>query len=227
VLSSSPHPGVWVEPPTVLRGPVHARATADLQLSSDPAALSDGRARREREFAAGRRCAARALLDAGAREFTVGVSPDRSPRWPAGFVGSITHSESFAWAAVARDTDLRSLGIDSEPIFDEGALREAAPIALDASEWRLAGHVDPATHATLVFSAKESLYKCLNPCTGVFFEFADVRFESVDGGANEGTFVLSLRNDLAAGFPRGSRFVGRYSRERGHLHTAVELHRSA
>jgi enterobactin synthetase component D len=205
---------------------VHARATADLQSRDAPAGLPSGRARREREFAAGRRCAARALLDAGARDLAVGISPDRSPRWPAGFVGSITHSESFAWAAVARDTDLRSIGIDSEPIFDAGALREAAPIALDASEWRLAGDADPATHATLVFSAKESLYKCLNPCTGVFFEFADVRFESMGGGANDGTFVLCLRNDLAVGFPRGTRFLGRYVTENGLLHTAVELHRS-
>jgi 4'-phosphopantetheinyl transferase EntD len=228
VLSSNAHPEAWVEPPAVLRGPVHARATAELLSPGDPAGASNGPARREREFAAGRRCAARALLDAGARDLTVGVSPDRSPRWPAGFVGSITHSGSFAWAAVARDTDLRSLGIDSEPIFDEGALREAAPVVLDASEWRLAGGSDPATHATLVFSAKESLYKCLNPCTGVFFEFADVQFESLErGGPNEGIFVLCLRGDLAAGFPRGTRFLGRYITQRGHLHTAVELHRSA
>ncbi len=207
---------------------MHARATADLQSPDNRADASNGRARREREFAAGRRCAARALLDAGAQDLTVGVSPDRSPRWPRGFVGSITHSGSFAWAAVARDTALRSLGIDSEPIFDEAALREAAPVALDAGEWRLAGRSDPATHATLVFSAKEALYKCLNPCTGVFFEFADVQFESIAvDGANEGTFVLCLRGDLAAGFPRGSRFTGRYVVQHGHLHTAVELHRSA
>jgi enterobactin synthetase component D len=217
------HPEVWVEPPTLLRGPVHSRATTDVQSPGAAGALSDGRARREREFAAGRRCAAKALLDAGSDDLTVGVLPDRSPRWPAGFVGSITHSASFAWAAVARDTDLRSLGIDSEPIFDEGALREAAPVALDAGEWQLAGHGDPATYATLVFSAKESLYKCLNPCTGVFFEFADVRFESMVGEALGGTFVLSLRSDLCEEFPRGKRFVGRYAAQRGHLHTAIEL----
>jgi 4'-phosphopantetheinyl transferase EntD len=212
----------WVKPPAILTPFVYARAEASSQYASSPGA---GAERREREFAAGRRCAAGALFDAGARDLTVGASPDRSPRWPAGFVGSIAHSDSFVWAAVARDTDLRSLGIDSEPIFDESAMRDAAPIAVDVGEWRVAGAADPAEHATLVFSAKESLYKCLYPCTRAFLEFADVQFESVDGTATEGRFVLCLRKDLSVAITRGMRFTGRYALERGHLHTAVELDR--
>jgi enterobactin synthetase component D len=225
MLSSNGRPEVWVSPPSVLAGHVHARATTH-QRPFGSRTDSRSATTRAREFAAGRLCAARALADAGSREVTVGISRDRAPLWPDGFVGSIAHSATFAWAAVARSADLRSIGIDSEPVFDERALREAGPRVLDASEWRLLRGPREPEHATLGFSAKESLYKCLSPCVGVFFEFSDVELEWIrcDGEA-QGAFALCLRCDLAAGFPRGLRFEGRYAIERGHVHTAVELRR--
>lgn len=41
------------------------------------------------ERAAGRRCAAIALADAGSHDQLVGVNSDRSPSWPDGVAGSI------------------------------------------------------------------------------------------------------------------------------------------
>ncbi|HXN31230.1 MAG TPA: 4'-phosphopantetheinyl transferase superfamily protein [Polyangiaceae bacterium] len=185
-----------------------------------------GREKRMREFAAGRHCAEQALLDAGAREVTVGVGRDRAPLWPPGFVGSITHSNSFAWAAVARSSDLRSLGVDSEPLFDDQALSEALCLALDAGERSRVEGERSRELATLGFSAKESLFKCLYPCSGIFFYFADAELEwiAADGDAG-GTFGLRLRRGLGAEFPSGMRLSGRYAVELGHVHTAVELQR--
>jgi enterobactin synthetase component D len=165
-----------------------------------------------------------ALEGAGSRDVTVGVGQERRPSWPAGFVGSITHSTTFAWAVVARASDVRSIGIDSEIVFDEAALREAGPLALDDHEWQLVRRGHEAEGATLVFSAKESLFKCVNPCIDVFFEFADARVDRISAErANAGSFEVRLLRDLAPEFPLGRRFVGRYAIARGHLHTAVEL----
>jgi enterobactin synthetase component D len=216
MLGSSVPSESWIEPPLFIGQNVHGCATTDLGPPY-------GGTRREREFAAGRRCAARALNRAGATELAVGTGPHRKPIWPPGFAGSITHTPTLAWAVATRITHLRSIGIDSEPIFDEVALRDAAPIALDEAEWRLARHGDEAEGATLVFSAKESLFKCLSPCVGEFFEFGDVQLDDIARGTGgRGAFELRLLRPLGE-FACGRRFSGRYIVSRNHVHTAVEL----
>jgi enterobactin synthetase component D len=215
VASAAPSKA-WLEPPAVVDAQVHGCATTDLRHPSSGT-------KREREFAAGRRCAARALRQAGAANVVVGVGPQRRPIWPPGFVGSITHTAAFAWAVAASTDFLRSVGIDSEPIFDQASMRDAARLALDEHEWQLAEGGKETLLATIVFSGKESLFKCLNPCVGEFFEFADVRVERLAGfAADRGTFEMRLLRSLGE-FPRGRRFAGRYMLSNDHVHTAVEL----
>jgi enterobactin synthetase component D len=165
----------------VIRAPVRARA-------SILAGALPGPERRVREVRAGRACAAEALRDAGATDLHVGVSEDRSPQWPAGFVGSITHtttpSGTFACAAAVRRDQLRSIGIDSEAVLNEKTMHEVLPSVLDPAERAMAASCRAATPcaiATLAFSAKESLYKCLYPCARVFFYFADAELEWIRG----------------------------------------------
>jgi hypothetical protein len=55
-------------------------------------------AKRRAEFAAGRVCARSALAELGAPLAPLGVRPDRSPDWPAGLTGSITHTQGFCGA---------------------------------------------------------------------------------------------------------------------------------
>jgi enterobactin synthetase component D len=209
--------GIWIEEPLFLGGHVRGCATNDLR---DPV----GGTTRAREFAAGRRCAARALREAGAPRTEVGVGLERRPIWPSGFVGSITHTATLAWAAVAAAAHVRSLGIDSEPIFDDAALRDAVPLVLDDEERRLVRGDDGPERATLIFSAKESLFKCLNPCVGVFFEFGDAKLEWIAyDDRNRGTFALRLLRDLTLEFPRGRQLLGLHAIARGHVHTAVQV----
>jgi enterobactin synthetase component D len=125
---------------------------------------------------------------------------------------------------VAPARTLRALGIDSEVVFDEAALREAGPLVFVADERRWLRPECEAEDATLIFSAKESLFKCVNPCTGVFFEFADARVTRiVRERPGEGTLELCLLRDLADGFPRGRTFTGRHALAYGHVHTTVWL----
>jgi enterobactin synthetase component D len=207
----------WVDPPRILSAIVHARATV---IAGAPR----GPEKRAQEFRAGRACAEQALRDAGSVDPTVGVSPDRAPVWPEGFVGSITHTSSFACAVAARRGRLRSIGIDSEAVLDEAAVREVLPMVLDPAEARVIDSGERPELATLAFSAKESLYKCLYPCALVFFEFADAELEWVRPASPErGTFGLRLRKALGRVFPCGLRVDGRYVIEGDHVHTAVEL----
>jgi|HubBroStandDraft_6_1064221.scaffolds.fasta_scaffold487639_2 enterobactin synthetase component D len=212
----------WVEPPRVVSAEVRARASLLRGRSFS------GPERRARDQRAGRACAAQALRDAGATDVTVGVGPDRAPRWPSGFAGSITHTETgegtFACAVAVRRDCLRSIGIDSERVLDEDAMREVVPMFLDHAEMRVLHSGLSREIATVAFSAKESLFKCLFPCAGVFFEFTDAELEWLrESDANVGSFGLRLRISLGLEFPRGLRIEGRYAIEGALVHTAVEL----
>ena len=71
----------------------------------------------------------------------------REPLWPAGVVGSITHCDGYRAAAVARATDLATVGIDAEPHepLPDGVL---AAIALPAEPPRAARARRPTRGST-------------------------------------------------------------------------------
>jgi 4'-phosphopantetheinyl transferase EntD len=128
---------------------------------------------RRAQFEAGRACARQALRALGAPAVAIPVGPHREPVWPAGIVGSISHAGLHAAAAVAWSRHYRALGLDIEEVGDMEA-DALALIATDA-EVRAAALRIPANCAgRLVFSAKESVFKCLFPLLGRFIGFHEV-----------------------------------------------------
>src|SRR5438309_9961231 len=67
---------------------------------------------RQSIFDMGRACAAELLAELGAGETSVGMAADRSPVWPRGYVGSITHTDDVVGVVVARLAYVRSIGVD-------------------------------------------------------------------------------------------------------------------
>jgi enterobactin synthetase component D len=140
---------------------------------------------RPSQFAAGRGCAAAALAGLGA---LVGAErlvrgPHGEPVWPHGFCGSITHTGSYVAAAAARLTDADSIGIDTIEIVAAERAARVAPVVAHPAELRLmrqAG-MDAATALTVVFSVKESLFKCLFPVVHHYFDFLDAQVVRVNG----------------------------------------------
>src|SRR5437763_335927 len=65
--------------------------------------------KRRAEFATGRVCARQALERLGVAVGPLLPHPDRSPAWPPGIVGSISHTDGYCAVAVAEAT--RALGI--------------------------------------------------------------------------------------------------------------------
>ena len=105
----------------------------------------------------------------------VGCGADRAPVWPAGCLGSITHTHDLVAAAVIRDSEARGVGIDLE---QRGRVREHLfPRVLTPAERdRMSALAEDARRdlATLVFSAKESVYKALNPLLKRYIGFQEV-----------------------------------------------------
>src|SRR5215831_15185692 len=68
--------------------------------------------RRQLEFALGRWCARTALARLGKSNCPLPMEANRSPRWPEGFVGSITHCDGLVAAVVAPADRIEGIGLD-------------------------------------------------------------------------------------------------------------------
>jgi 4'-phosphopantetheinyl transferase EntD len=161
-------------------------------------------AKRRREVTNARTCARRALARLGIAETAIPRGAKGEPLWPAGVVGSITHTTGYFAAAVAQADKIRSIGIDAEV---HGALPEGvlSHIGFGPELTWLAGqdHTE-VWWDRLLFSAKESVYKAWFPLTGRWLGFEDAavtidpvdrRFQAtilVDGTTHTGTPLASM-----------------------------------
>jgi enterobactin synthetase component D len=181
--------------------------------------------RRQLQFRAGRYCAMRAMeaLDRRFAGCQVRRGANGAPLWPETLTGSITHTDDFVSAAVARTTDTMALGIDTERIMSEPQARQVRDLLAWPHEVACASDagMSPLEALTLVFSAKESIFKCLHPMTGQFFDFHDVLVDGVDGRAH--TFAARLVRPLSQRLPARTQLLGRFQMEAPWVHTAMSL----
>lgn len=131
--------------------------------------------KRRREFTTARACAREALAQLGQPRQPIPSGSRGEPLWPAGIVGSITHCDGYRACAVARSSDLATLGVDAEPNqpLPDGVLGD---IALpEEREWlRHLARQAPGTHwDRLLFSIKESVYKAWFPLAEKWLGFED------------------------------------------------------
>jgi enterobactin synthetase component D len=197
-----------------------SRAAAALGVVIPPA-LARAVSKRRMDFVVGRHCAAQALrlLDPSLPSEVAVV--DGVPVWPPGTVGSITHTGAFVSAAVAPSRIARGLGLDSEHVVDIETLHSVSSLVLNTSD-RVCGTaiLNEELFCTIVFSAKESVFKCLYPLvrTLFLFEHAGVTVFPDDGGF-EAHVLIDLDEDVPAGFTMKGRFVV----QEGVVHTGVLL----
>lgn len=166
--------------------------------------------KRRREFAAGRSCARRALKKFGRDPAAIVSGAGSPPRWPPGFVGSITHTEGYAAAVVAPRGELISLGLDAERIGRLGEDLERL-IATPAERDRYVtdkGSEEAEHLRTLLFSAKEAAYKCQFPVTGTTYDFLEAEATLPGAPAETGTF--EIRFEEKNGSPNAPVLRGRY-----------------
>ncbi len=189
-------------------------------LLRSEAALVDGATRtRVEQFTAGRVCSRLALGRLGVAATTpILRGEDRAPIWPPGFIGSISHTDTWCAAAVARTENVRSLGIDLEsstPLKEALWRRVCTP---KEREWL---HELPAPGLTgkIVFSAKEAVYKCQYPLSNQF-----LGFHAVEVTLGDDSFEAVFQQE-AGGFRPGDVISGRYLVEEGLVAAACELPR--
>ncbi|WP_296105445.1 4'-phosphopantetheinyl transferase superfamily protein [uncultured Corynebacterium sp.] len=205
-------------------------------LPQERAYVSDAVPLRRAQFADARACARNALLTLTGHDYAdtvIGKGERGMPLFPHGIVGSLTHTTGFRAAVVARTDTLKSVGVDAEvakPLPD--GVSDVVLIPRDRQRIAAVRHhgVQHVQHPprdpqfspaekileTVVFSAKEALYKSWFPLARVFLDFAQADIELY----HDGTLTAFVHHDAACGtVPRA--IPGRWVVSSGYVVTST------
>ena len=178
---------------------------------------------RRAEFSLGRYCAHRALSDFKLESEPILRNTDtREPCWPESVRGSITHSDGFAAAAVGLDKDISGVGIDMENLSRSVNFNISRHVCVETERKYLESlSPEQASHKLrIIFSAKESIFKCLFPISQTYLYFKDATV-TIDEKNSGFSFILSR---ACAGItPEGFQHSGKYAIEENLLLTAIYI----
>jgi 4'-phosphopantetheinyl transferase EntD len=214
-----------VEKGALFDAPIHVLAgristTRHSLFPEEIYAIANAVPQRVAEFTAGRSLARQAIRMAGGECAAIPMRSDRSPVWPTGWAGSISHSGDVCVAAAASTEFVRSVGLDVElnDIADERMLRYVcAPDELLRAQAAVA---DRDLAPRLLFSAKEAFFKAYYPLYGRFIDFLDIRVSLAPAGTFSVEPVSSTLFDEAR-----HAFAGRWTSGGGAVLTGVACRR--
>lgn len=153
------------------------------------------KSKKRKEFIMGRAAAHAALRNMGATARAVGKGKFGEPAWPEGTIGSISHKDDLALAIVGSKDKCRAIGVDLETIWDPIAPQIANRICHQSEiPWVFEVSCLSALRMKMIFSAKESIFKALNPLNGVFINFKEIQLRWLEG---EKGFVFVLPERMA------------------------------
>lgn len=175
-------------------------------------------AKRQEEFATGRDCARRAMRRLGLTPRPILREESGAPRWPQGVTGSISHTRGLVAAAVASSGETRGVGIDVQCTRDPFPMGTLERIFVEAElDWvRGFPESERPVQAYALFSAKESLYKCVHAATGVALGFLTQSFRLC---LSRGVFSVSFHAPTP--HPELSVMTGRVGRDGDHVFSSI------
>ncbi|OBP13502.1 hypothetical protein A5320_18315 [Rheinheimera sp. SA_1] len=163
---------------------------ADLELDC-PAPIKGAVAKRQAEYFAGRYLARLAMQQSGLFNPAppqLGIGRLRAPTWPKTVTGSITHHQQKACAVVLTQplSAKNFVGVDTELWLTAQQSIEIAEFIHNSEERQIlvsAGFTD-AQATSLLFSAKEALFKAICPFVGEYFGFESAELKECSGPAD-------------------------------------------
>lgn len=196
------------------------RSVDDQLFPEELAYLARALPKRRFEFGTARLCARQALAALGVPPAPLVPRDDRQPVWPAGVVGSISHTDGYCAVVVAPSPPMQSIGLDVEKLQTiEPRLAQAILTPREQAFVQAQPEARRDDLIVLHFSAKEAYYKCQYPLTETFLSFHDVELE-VDVGPTEGRFVARRHKP---GLASVQRLEGKFVFAAGKVLCGVEL----
>lgn len=167
---------------------------------------------RRAEFLAGRLAARDALAEIGEAPIDLPIGRMRAPVWPRGIIGSISHSNNLAAGIGMSNAVHRGVGLDIEQVVSAEVGTSLAEIAATRYEQSLFSRAAPDMSRrqmlTIIFSAKESLFKAISANVGRYLEFTAAQVAVVD--AQAGIVTLEATSALSPAIGMGHRFAARF-----------------
>ncbi|WP_157677790.1 4'-phosphopantetheinyl transferase family protein [Marinobacter sp. es.042] len=201
----------------IIRTTTECRRAPSIFLIEE-AYISNAIEKRKSEFRTGRYLARQALMELGISSCPIPPGKNREPLWPNGTSGSISHCDSLIVAVAASNLHYRSIGVDVE--LNKPLPIDVAELILSSEEAENNHCVNGVKHLeTLIFSAKESVFKCIFPMAGVYFDFHEValQFDQLDRFF---TALLPLRIAEKVGFRE---VIGQYTIDNSHIFTLTHI----
>lgn len=190
-----------------------ARGEAEPLWPAEEQVIQNATPARQREFAAGRMAARRALLALGRAPSAIPMGDDRAPIWPRAVVGSIAHDDKVCIAVVGERDRFKAIGIDIEPALPLEAEIFGEICRPEELAWlRQLPFETRGIVARRFFAAKEAIYKCQYTVSRTMFDFhaLSVIFDK------QGRFDARLMQDVD-GFDKGTMFSGLTTRSGEHI----------
>lgn len=164
------------------------------------------------------RCVASIALDCmGQSGFVVERGICGEPIWPTGIVGSISHTHNQCVCLISRGPYLA--GVDTEvitPINEDPNLVNIISNGVEKKWIRKLNQEQAKIQTTLLFSAKETLFKALFPLVQEYFDFTCAQ---VCSPPSENRLTLRLTKTLHDDLKVGDKFFVNYTTINDHVYT--------
>jgi len=203
----------------------HNSPKQDLLLLPEEQAIAESfdSQKRRAEFTLGRICAHEVLSRFGLESEPILRNPEtREPCWPDSIWGSITHSAGFAAVAVGLKKEIKGIGIDMESLSRSVDFNIRRHVCVESElEWLESLPTKQANRALrIIFSAKESIFKCFYPGTKTYLSFKDA---AVSINETEKKFSFIVFKSCPGIIQHGFKHHGRYSEIDKMLLTSVYI----
>ena len=197
----------------------------DFPLLPEEQAIAESFSSQKRrvEFTLGRICAHSALSKFGLESEPILRNPEsREPCWPDSVRGSITHSTGLAAVAVGLKKEIKGVGIDLESFSRSVDFKIRKHVCVDSElEWLESLPTKQANRALrIIFSAKESIFKCIYPGTKTYLGFKDA---AVSVNETEKNFSFIIFKSFPGIIQQGFTHQGQYSEINKMLLTSVYI----
>lgn len=173
-----------------------------------PAVSNNWLPQRQAQFLAGRLAVKENTAHLPCFGVPVSIGAHREPIWPVNYIGSISHAQNSAIAAVKESgTPQSALGIDIQTLIDKNTQARIATTIFSGSELSLIQRekgLPESVLFTLAFSAKESFFKAAFYTVKRYFDFDAICLIAVDTTRQSLTFEVVT--DLAEALPKGFQF---------------------
>jgi 4'-phosphopantetheinyl transferase EntD len=155
--------------------------------------IKAARIKRQRDFIAGRIATRNALRRLNIYNFPILVGKHRNPLFPKNIIGSISHTKDYCAVVISNNKNILSLGFDAETRDSKINDNMMDLICTKNEKIWLKQSNNYKLYVKIIFSAKESIYKCYFPIIKEFLDFQDVEI-SINLVKNNFTFKILKTN---------------------------------